>query len=75
MSRLVPELAQTSLLPASYEVGAEVYMQIWGGRYNRRYAVKKGRERIVATNDVIFFSGDVADIYRCGHKGHARGSA
>ncbi|KYN30862.1 Synaptotagmin-7 [Trachymyrmex septentrionalis] len=69
VSRLVPELAQTSLLPASYEVGAEVYMQIWGGRYNRRYAVKKGRERIVATNDVIFFSGDVADIYRCGHKG------
>ncbi|KYM88551.1 hypothetical protein ALC53_03034 [Atta colombica] len=44
-SRLVPELAQTSLWPASYEVGGEVYMQIWGGRYNRRYAVKKGREK------------------------------
>jgi len=55
-------------------VGGEVYMQIWGGRYNRRYAVKKGREKVVVINDVIFFSGDVADIYRCGHKGHARGS-
>ncbi|EGI63408.1 hypothetical protein G5I_08136 [Acromyrmex echinatior] len=40
-SRLVPELAQTSLWPASYEVEGEVYMQISGGRYNRRYAVKK----------------------------------
>ncbi|KYQ54962.1 hypothetical protein ALC60_06304 [Trachymyrmex zeteki] len=54
-SRLVPELAQTSLWPASQE-------------YNRRCGKKKVERGWLLQIICYFFSGDVADIFRCGHK-------